>query len=74
MLVWNKDKIEEWVGAWPAKRNSKKICAVLVGTAHAGLDEAVYIGCFYNRKSKTYYDWYRLPKGAWIGSPPKRDR
>jgi hypothetical protein len=54
-----------WIGAWPAKRNSKILIAVLAGTSHSGVVEvgAEYLGT-HNDKYGTAYDWYRLPNGA----------
>ena len=54
-----------WIGAWPAKKNSSKLVAVLAGTSHAGIMEvcAEYLGT-HNDKYGTAYDWYRLPNGA----------
>jgi len=66
MLINNCGQIQEWAGVWPAKKNSRRIVCVLAGSAHAGLDDAEYLGTHYSRISREEYDWYRLPAGTKI--------
>lgn len=66
MLINNCGQIQEWAGVWPAKKNSRRIVCVLAGSAHAGLDDAEYIGTHYSRISREEYDWFRLPAGTKI--------
>jgi hypothetical protein len=68
MKIRNNGNLESWHGIWPAKKNSRRIVAVLHGTAHAGIDcvRADFIGSYYNRISREHYDWYRLPDGVSI--------
>ena len=64
---------EDWHGIWPAKKNSRRIVCVLEGSAHTGLDVlnedeegAEYLGTYFSRTSREYFDWYRLPAGIEI--------
>ncbi len=66
MEIINKGITENWLGCWPARRNSRRVVTVLAGTAHSGLDEVGgnYLYTRYNRVSQAEYDYYRLPDGV----------
>ncbi len=68
MKVKVNGEMEAWHGIWPARKNSRRIVCVLEGSAHTGLvgTDAEYIGTYYSRTSREYFDWYRLPAGIEI--------
>ncbi len=63
MKITRGKEVISWIGAWPAKKTSRRVVAVLAGTAHSGLGEvgAEYIATHHDQISGADYDWYRLP-------------